>query len=451
LLKEGLIWRVGNGADIDIWTSNWIPRSTLQRPFGHKPNQEVRKVEGMLMPEGGGWNLQKLNEVFFENDVEDISKIPIGRAGSVDYIAWNYTKNGIFSVWSTYHLKQQIRVSQAGRAGPSLNYDDHQGWLSLWAADVPAKVKIHCWPLARNGLAVGEELRRRKIKEGVLCIACNRQETLLHRFWECPFSAQVWNSIRLGTGLSFDRPPHDLRSHGELQSWILDWFGKVRDKELEMGLLTLYNIWLARNEARDQPMIENPELTARRIGYLWEEWKNSKVVAPERKELRMERWLPPPPGWHKVNCDGACLRADGVGGGGAVLRDHHGDFQAGACHFLPSVADPERAELLACRLAASLARDRGVQKLILETDCSGIVTKLVSPDIDRSVHGPLVEDIKKLLQDFGEIKIQHVRRSVNEVAHRLAKEGCSNKLCNAWVGVPPDWVVNLLDTDCAVN
>jgi uncharacterized protein YydD (DUF2326 family) len=54
---------------------------------------------------------------------------------------------------------------------------------------------------------------------------------------------------------------------------------------------------------------------------------------------------------------------------------------------LPSVADPERAELLACRLAASLARDQGVQKLILEMDCSGIVTKLVSSEFDRSVHG----------------------------------------------------------------
>jgi hypothetical protein len=39
-----------------------------------------------------------------------------------------------------------------------------------------------------------------------------------------------------------------------------------------MGLLTLYNIWLARNEARDEPMIENPEVTARRIIYLQEEW-----------------------------------------------------------------------------------------------------------------------------------------------------------------------------------
>jgi hypothetical protein len=42
----------------------------------------------------------------------------------------------------------------------------------------------------------------------------------------------------------------------------------VRGKELEMGLMTLYNIWLARNEARDESMIENPDIMARRIIYL---------------------------------------------------------------------------------------------------------------------------------------------------------------------------------------
>ena len=44
-------------------------------------------------------------------------------------------------------------------------------------------------------------------------------------------------------------------------------------------------------------------------------------------------------------------------------------FNAGACHFFPSVSDPERAELLACRGALELAREMGVDKVALETDC----------------------------------------------------------------------------------
>jgi ribonuclease HI len=65
----------------------------------------------------------------------------------------------------------------------------------------------------------------------------------------------------------------------------------------------------------------------------------------------MERWLPPDTGWHKVNADGAFIKESGEGGCRVVLRNHHGEFISSACHFLPCVTDPERAEILACRHA----------------------------------------------------------------------------------------------------
>jgi hypothetical protein len=101
-------------------------------------------------------------------------------------------------------------------------------------------------------------------------------------------------------------------------------------------------------------------------------------------------------------------------------------------------------------MVADLAKDSGARRLILESDCMGVVTKLGSGVVDRSVHGPLVEDIKVLLRDFDEVKVQYVWRSADGVAHRLAQEGCRNKTCNSWMGVPPDWIVNLLDSECGV-
>jgi hypothetical protein len=111
----------------------------------------------------------------------------------------------------------------------------------------------------RNGLAVGEELRRRRIKDGVLCIACARPESLVHRFWDCPFSSQVWAFVRDSTGLSLPYPSNDFRSQAKLQGWMLDWLGKLQERELSAWLLTLYHIWLAHNDARDLQMIEHPE------------------------------------------------------------------------------------------------------------------------------------------------------------------------------------------------
>jgi ribonuclease HI len=49
----------------------------------------------------------------------------------------------------------------------------------------------------------------------------------------------------------------------------------------------------------------------------------------------------------------------------------------------------------------------------------------------------MVEEIKFLLSEFEEAKVRFVRRSANRVADSLAKEGCRNKVCNTWMGVPP--------------
>jgi hypothetical protein len=91
-----------------------------------------------------------------------------------------------------------------------------------------------------------------------------------------------------------------------------------------------------------------------------------------------------------------------------------------------------------------LAKEMGSVKLILESDCAGAMSKLRSGELDRSAQGPLVEDIKARLGEFEDVLITHVRRSCNEVAHRLAKAGCRNKISESWVGTPPSFVMNAL-------
>jgi hypothetical protein len=63
-------------------------------------------------------------------------------------------------------------------------------------------------------------------------------------------------------------------------------------------------------------------------------------------------------------------------------------------------------------------KDLGAAKVVLESDCLGMIKKPRSKELDRLVHGPLVEDIKIALRGFDEIRVHHVRRSANEVANR---------------------------------
>jgi hypothetical protein len=74
-----------------------------------------------------------------------------------------------------------------------------------------------------------------------------------------------------------------------------------------------------------------------------------------------------------------------------------------------------------------LAQEVGVAKQVLETDCLSAISKLRSQELDRSVHGPLVEEVKEMLGTFDDHAIRHIKRTGNEVAHRLAKDSCKNK------------------------
>jgi hypothetical protein len=124
-LREGLVWRIGNGQKIKVWEDNWIPRSGLMRPIGTKPDSmQVSLVSELLHVDGQGWNEAKVKELFFDGDVEDILKIPVGRAGTADYLAWNYTKNGVFTVKSAYHLKMQLNRARAETRCPRQNIKD---------------------------------------------------------------------------------------------------------------------------------------------------------------------------------------------------------------------------------------------------------------------------------------------------------------------------------------
>jgi hypothetical protein len=117
--------------------------------------------------------------------------------------------------------------------------------------------------------------------------------------------------------------------------------------------------------------------------------------------------------------------------------------------FLPAAVDPERAELVACRRAVVLAEWLGFSKLCLESDCLGAVVKIKNSEVDRSLHGPLVEEIKELLRGFEASEVRYVRRSSNVVAHSLAKESCVNNSSTVWVESPPDFIVSVLARDLA--
>jgi ribonuclease HI len=298
-----------------------------------------------------------------------------------------------------------------------------------------------------NGLAVGSELKHRRIKDGITCLVCGKEESLTHRFWSCSHSRAAWSLLEENTGFAFEMPPKLIRGHSDLRAWVLDWLGKAKGKSVSLTMMLIYKLWLARNDAREKERIDNPEDIVKNSIAGVEEWMSihERKVNPRSKVT--EHWLSPEVGWYKVNVDGAFRAAEKYGGGGVVIRDCHGSFLAGAHHFPPHIADAEGAKLMACRVGLQLANQEHCRNVVLETDSTEVAAKLDREGHDRSTYGPLVSEIKSLFLGFEAVRVRSVRRSANDVAHRMAQEGCVTRSSRVWRGVAPDFVLNRVVMD----
>lgn len=232
-------------------------------------------------------------------------------------------------------------------------------------------------------------------------------------------------------------PSIQIDSQGALSRWLLGWFAGAADDEKEAMMQATYGLWLARNEAREGKRIATPHAILESVTALLQEWRNTHERPEDLpKNMHIQRWEVSEEGWIKVNSDGAMTKSATKGGGGAVLRDHNGAFLVGASHFFGDVRDAEEAEILACRRAVQLARQRGIAKIHLELDNQGLVMMLKDQQTNLAAVGPWIQEIKSLLSSFEACRVDWVRRSANGAAHKFAKVRVGDKICKVWLGVP---------------
>jgi hypothetical protein len=144
--KRGYMWRVGNGASINIWTDAWLPNSVTRKVLTPKGGIILSKVEELIHPITGMWDLQLLSDNFSQIDVNRIQAIPLSRWESEDVMAWHFSKNGMFSVKSAYHIEWNHQFgSRCTRHNASSSSSINPVWERTWKLAVPRKVKIFIW------------------------------------------------------------------------------------------------------------------------------------------------------------------------------------------------------------------------------------------------------------------------------------------------------------------
>jgi ribonuclease HI len=133
-------------------------------------------------------------------------------------------------------------------------------------------------------------------------------------------------------------------------------------------------------------------------------------------------WCPPGPGVLKFNTDGSIDLARGVAGAGIVVRNHERDFVAAVCRRYKHIEDPFTIELIACRNAMLMAVQKNYPRVLVETDCQGMV-EMWKKRNDRGLSGVhLIREMQLYEGSFQEFELVFARIGSNKATHLCAKE-----------------------------
>jgi hypothetical protein len=149
LLKEGFIWRVGNGTGVCIWKDKWLPRPStfmvhsLARVLN--PNALVSKL---IDVETIWWDTDLINTLFTEEEVQGILSLPISVTDQGDVQVWRGTKNGNFSMKSACYIQKELK--DKGKAETSMKKKRNKVWREIWGLKLRNQEKNFMWCAATS-------------------------------------------------------------------------------------------------------------------------------------------------------------------------------------------------------------------------------------------------------------------------------------------------------------
>lgn len=418
ILKDGMIWRVGNGENIRIWDDPWIPRDWTRKPITCRGTNLVTRVNELIDPYTWEWDEPLVRQTFWEEDVEHILSIPV-HTDMKDVVGWHFDSKGQFSVRSAYKVQKAMQRRNDTRS-PATSSGDPSGdqvWKKLWKFNCPNKIKHFLWRLGHDSIALRMTLKRRGLDLDTKCVACNRlDEDGGHLFFKCKEVKKIWRELNLEDLTCELANLHSARA-------IVEALSALGENEKLTASLLLYTWWNERNRRR--------EGDGRREAHL---------LAVVKQARRPSHWERPTLDTMKLNIDGAFRPQGAIGGWGYVIRGADAQVVLAGAGKSTRMQDALHAEILAAVKGLEAAAQWGIAHIHLETDSLLLVQALKESNIHLAVLGGLVLQMKKFIAlAFLSFRVGYCPRECNKVADALAAFGCNSpdNTVLSWDGTPP--------------
>jgi hypothetical protein len=210
----------------------------------------------------------------------------------------------------------------------------------------------------------------------VSCPLCKTgPDSLRHLFFHCHFARVVWH-------LS----PWPLDSTNLDSLNLCDWVLVILYHEALLYIpcselhrfqvfatVTCDLLWFHHNKTFHDGLSFDAHILAKLIINTYHQhcdaWSNKLDPAPEK-------WICPPPNWHKINFDTAIH--DSFSCQAAICRDHEGNLIQMTTQ-IQSNCSPNKGETLAAHLAVSLASSLHLDRFVIEGDSQVVILALQQP------------------------------------------------------------------------
>ncbi|XP_026435095.1 uncharacterized protein LOC113332802 [Papaver somniferum] len=209
-VKKFHIWDVRRGSKILVWYDKWViglDSPPTPRDYFREPARVVL-VSDLMLDNPRRWNEQLVWDLFPDNITSLILQMRIPQQGS-DRIIWEPSRNGEFSVKSTY--KALSNIQQHAYLPSGMN------WKSLWKTDAPHKINLFIWKCLKGIVPTRVILSKYNSSIDTICPRCARaEETLQHLILDYDHSRSVWLSMNINVAVL-------QQQQTPVSDWIETW------------------------------------------------------------------------------------------------------------------------------------------------------------------------------------------------------------------------------------
>ena len=228
------------------------------------------------------------------------------------------------------------------------------------------------------------------------------------------------------------------------------------EKNIQINFFVfLWRWWSARNKVNNGGrMASATEVCGSVSFYLMEFEKLHNLEKKVMPAAAGSSWNPPPDDIYKINSYCSFDPNKRIGGYGFVVRNMNGEVLVAGAGNISYASSALHTKAIAAYKSVLHAAQLGMSRIILETDSIVHANALKSPNLDRSIIGALIVQIRDIMQtEFSFCDVSFCNRSCNKVADALAVHGAYvlESGSDVLMSHVPLYVMNLVSGDLAKN